>query len=138
MMTLNTGITTFSRRVVLPAIAVLTLAALPAAAAENWIACDGTVVTKDGKATSSAPSQDVYAYDDTAKAFFKYSKERKTLFPIPTAEYSDKAITWSADNASSLRWQGRIARPAMTLEMTRYERGQIMTWKQQCKPTSPQ
>lgn len=121
--------------------------AAPSAAAETWIACEGTVTTsdvKDGKTeTSSAAAKDVYVYDDALKALFKYSDARKSLSPLFVTSFDDKGIVWAnagGKTAGSLAsaWEGRINRADMSLKLTRTERSETLTWSQTCKGTGPQ
>ncbi|MBY0509906.1 MAG: hypothetical protein K2P94_07105 [Rhodospirillaceae bacterium] len=125
-------------------IAGLGLAATPVLAAESWLACEGTVATattKDGKTeNTSAQATDIYAYNDANKALMKYSEKNKNLSPVFVTGYDDKAISWAnagGANAGSgaATWEGRIDRASLALKMTRTEKGEVMTWTQQCKPT---
>jgi hypothetical protein len=136
----------FARYIPMAALASFTVLASPALAAERWVACEGTVattVTKDGKTeTTNAPATDVYAYNDASKALFKYSDKRNTLDPVFVTGFDDKAIKWANAGASSAgssaaSWEGSIDRATLALKLTRTERGEIMTWTQQCKATSP-
>lgn len=139
----------FSHHIIVPAIATLMLAVTPAMAAmgaEKWVACDGTVATsatKDGKTeTTSAPAKDTYAYNDATKMLFKYSDARKSLDPVFVTGYDDKAITWAnagttSPGSTAATWQGRLDRSNLALSLTRSERGEVMTWTQQCKMAPP-
>lgn len=126
-------------------VAGIGLAAPPVLAAESWLACDGTVATattKDGKTdTTSAAAKDIYAYNDASKALMKYSEKNKSLSPVFVTGFDDKAISWAnagGANAGSgaATWEGRIDRASLALKMTRTEKGEVMTWDQQCKPTA--
>jgi hypothetical protein len=114
----------------------------PAIAAENWLACDGNVVTstiKDGKSeTTTAAASDFYVYDDARKALYHYSQRRKSLAPVAMIGYDEQAIRWGSPIGLSEGWEGQIDRSSMTLKMVRTEGPEVMTWSQQCKPTSPQ
>jgi hypothetical protein len=125
--------------------AVIGFAASPVLAADSWISCQGTVetaATKDGKTeSSSAQATDIYAYNDASKQLMKYSEKNKNLSPVFVTGYDDKAISWAnagGVNAGSgaATWEGRIDRASMALKMTRTEKGEVMTWNQQCKATS--
>src|SRR5690349_10247847 len=106
----------------------IALAASPAFAAENWLACDGTVATtttKDGKTdSSSAPAKDVYAYNDASKMLFKYSDTRKTLDPVFVTNFDSKAISWAnaggaSAGSTAAKWEGSLDRTSLALKMTR-------------------
>jgi hypothetical protein len=141
--------TTFTRSVFHTykiAVAAAVMAASPAFAAENWLACDGTVATstkKDGQTQStSAPAKDTYVVNDTSKMLFKYSETRKMLDPIFVTGFDDKKISWANAGGASAgttaaTWQGSLDRASLALKMTRTERDETMTWEQQCKATSP-
>lgn len=126
-------------------VAGIGLSASPVLAAESWLACEGTVdtaTTKDGKTeNTSAKASDIYAYNDASKALMKYSEKSKNLSPVFVTGYDDKAIAWAnagGANAGSgaATWEGKIDRASMALNMTRKEKGEVMTWTQQCKPTT--
>jgi hypothetical protein len=128
------------------AAALLTASSVTAQAAESWIACDGTVATsttKDGKTeTASAPANDVYVFNDGNKMLFKYADTRKALDPVFVTKFDDNTIAWANAGGASAgttaaTWQGALDRASMALKMTRTERGEVMTWTQQCKTTAP-
>ena len=111
----------------------------PALAAEVWISCDGSVVTKPvkGEATTTTAS-DVYVYNDDTKLVYRYLPNQ-TLSIMPITGYSDKQFTWANNSQSGeVSWNGTIDRAALTLKQTRDDDGEIMTWTQQCKPASAQ
>jgi hypothetical protein len=113
---------------------------MPALAAETWIQCDGTVVTKNKKEEKSAPATDWYVYDDANQTFYKYSPQRKTLDPYVSVNYSPKQITWGTPNTvgQQLTFEGKLDRGPMALSISRREYDETMTWKQTCKPSAAQ
>ena len=123
--------------------AALAMVCAPAFAAETWIACEGTVVTKKGKeAGTSAAASDIYAYNDDVKALYKYAPNRKSLDLVATTTYDAKQILWQNPGrgvgSQSVQWEGKIDRGKMALSLVRQDGDEVMTWTQQCKPTSAQ
>jgi hypothetical protein len=125
---------------------VTSLTVQAAQAADNWLACEGTVATsttKDGKTeTASASANDVYVFNDGNKMLFKYADVRKALDPVFVTKFDDKTIAWANAGGASAgttaaTWQGSLDRASMALKMTRTERDEVMTWTQQCKSTAP-
>jgi len=114
--------------------------AMPALGAETWIQCDGTVVTKSKSEEKSAPATDWYVYDDAKQAFYKYSPQRKTLDPYVTGSYSPKQITWGTGPTmgQQITFEGKLDRGPMAVSISRRENGEVMTWKQTCKPSAAQ
>jgi len=115
----------------------------PALAAETWIACEGTVSTKVGKAAAtSAPANDIYAYNTEAKTLYKYAPTRKSLDLISTNKFDDKSIGWinpgKGIGSQTTSWEGTIDRAKMSLKMVRESGDEVMTWTQSCKPTTAQ
>ena len=121
--------------------AVLVATSAPALAAETWLACDGTVATKKGAAApTSDAANDVYAYNNEARALYKYSAMRKSLDLISTTTFDPKKIVWvnvgKGIGSQSARWEGSIDRASMALKIVREDGDEVMTWSQTCKPTS--
>ena len=120
------------------------LAIVPVVAAETWIACEGTVVTTgndaDGKPVNETkPSKQTLAYDDAGQRLFRYSETRKTLDPVFVKSYATDKIVWGSatQGSSAASWEGALDRSNMSVSVVRKERGQVMTWTEQCKPTKP-
>jgi hypothetical protein len=121
-------------------VAIATFSA-PALAAESWFACDGNVVTKKGAAAeTSATANDIYALNDEVRALYKWSPQRKTLDLISTTTYDPKSIVWvnvgKGIGSQTAHWEGRIDRANMSLKIVREDGDEMMTWTQQCKPTT--
>ena len=129
-------------RALLLGAAVATMSA-PAFAAETWLACEGTVVTKKGKeAGTSVAARDIYAYNDDAKVLYKYAPARKSLDLVSTTTYDAKQIVWmnvgKGIGSQTAHWEGKIDRGKMALSIVREDGDEVMTWTQACKPTSAQ
>lgn len=123
--------------------AALATMSAPAFAAETWIACEGTVVTKKGKdAGTSAAASDIYAFNDEAKVLYKYAPKRKSLDLVSTTAFDAKQIVWmnvgKGIGSQTAHWEGKIDRAKMALSLVREDGDEVMTWSQQCKPTSAQ
>jgi hypothetical protein len=117
--------------------------AAPAMAAETWIACEGTVSTKVGKAAATTePANDIYAYNAEAKTLYKYAPARKRLDLISTNRFDDKTIGWvnagKGIGSQTTSWEGSIDRAKMSLKLVRESGDEVMTWTQSCKPTTEQ
>ena len=111
-------------------------------AADQWIACDGTLVSKKGsEAPTTTQVTDVYSIDDAAKALFKYSDTRQRLDMISLKSFDAKSILWQNDGegfgSQAAQWQGRIDRNKMSLSLVRRDGDETLTWTQACKPTDP-
>lgn len=109
-------------------------------AADTWLACDGSVVTKQlkgGESTAQTVS-DVYVYNDELKKLYKYVPSMQALALLGITAYGDKQIAWSGAEQGTGTWQGTIDRPALSLKQTRDSVEDVMTWTEQCKPTSAQ
>lgn len=118
------------------------LGAAPALAVDTWIQCDGSVATVggDGVAGAAKPAHDVFVYNDEIKRLFKYSLTRRSLDPVFVTDYAQQRITWSSPTGSSyrdVRWQGQLDRSTLVLCVVRREKGETMTWTENCKPTQP-
>lgn len=120
----------------------LVFAAGPAIAADVWLSCEGAVITAKGKDSTKAAATDIYAYNDDARALYRYSTARKQLYIVPTSSYDAKAIAWGNPTknlaAQEEQWQGSIDRAKMSLKQVRQQGYEIMTWEQSCKTTSAQ
>ena len=119
------------------------LSILPRAfAADNWIQCDGNVVTIGGAGgkEETKPVHDVFVIDDAAQQLFRYSDSRKALDLVFVTGYSPKQITWGSPAGASYgdaRWEGRLDRATQALSLVRRQQGETMTWTETCKPTQP-
>ncbi len=109
----------------------------------KWLECDGeavTTTTANGKSeTTTKPAKDIYVYDDDSKNFYKFSEKRKTHDVEPVTSYTDKEIKWSSkgSSANDARWEGKLNRTTLALQIDYNERGTAIAWKQQCKATQP-
>lgn len=137
---------TMALRISTLSIAVMTASA--AAAAETWVQCDGVIAAAgaDGKpAGENKPAKDVYVYNDETKHFFRYSETRKALDLVFVTDYGPPEIKgaqikWGspADSSSGdVQWVGVLDRGAMTVKVTRKEKGETMSWSESCKQTQP-
>ena len=121
-------------------IAVMTASA--ALAAEAWVQCDGVIATTgaDGKPSGETkPAKDVYVYNDETKHFFRYSETRKALDLVFVTDYGAQ-IKWGSPAGSStgdVQWVGVFDRGAMTVKLTREEKGETMSWSESCKQIQP-
>ncbi len=112
-------------------------------AAETWLQCEGAITTvgADNKPVGESKSaKDVYAYDDTTRHLFRYSEARKVLDLVFVEDYGQSQIRWSSPTGTGygdVRWEGVLDRGAMTLKLTRKEKGETMTWAETCKPIQP-
>ncbi|MHB1207875.1 MAG: hypothetical protein ACYCZX_20085 [Rhodospirillaceae bacterium] len=130
------------------ALSIAVMTASPAAAAETWVQCDGAITATgaDGQAAGeSKPAKDVYVYDDETKHFFRYSDTRKALDLVFVTEYGlpdtkGAQIKWGSPAGSSygdVQWAGVFDRGAMTVKLTRKEKGETMSWSESCKQIQP-
>src|SRR4051812_29873215 len=106
------------------AAAIATASALPAAAAETWLQCEGSVATVNGAGAKpeSKPVRDVYAFDDSTRRLFKYSETRRVLDPVFVTDFDRQKIKWSSPAGPdfvSARWEGAIDRAKLALSLVR-------------------
>ena len=107
-------------------------------AAENWVACRGTVTTVDKASTKTEPAEHIYVLDDRIRQFYQWSGERKLLSIIPTTSYSDDKILWRSDKLDSqgTAWSGSLDRKSMAVRIDRIDRDSSrMTFAEKCQPS---
>ena len=114
-----------------------------ALAADQWLACEGTVATtgtnQDGEALNESKSfSDIYVYNDDLQGLYLYSKDKKMLSPMHVATYGASDITWSGEGSFGARWDGTLDRSGMSVNIVRTEKDERAEWNGQCKATSAQ
>lgn len=122
------------------AFACLILAAPTWAYTPQWLECTGDLtVTPAGAAATKEPAKDIYVYDPDARNLFKYSETQKRLAYLGAKAMSDQDIRWSGSNTGleSSRWEGRLDRSAMSLNLSYTSDKESRVWSEACKPTDP-